>query len=286
MPGLRGLLVGVTLGLSFAAMLAHPRGQLPLATPSRSGRTITPVFEGWYPNPDGTFSISFGYYNRNLDEAVDVPVGPDNFIEPGDRNQGQPTRFEPQRHWGVFAVTVPRDFGDKTVTWTLTFRGETSAIPGHLRPNWQIDALEGEAGSGNTPPSLKLEAAGREGNGPLGITGAPQRATIGQPLTVTVWARDDGKASGGVSSAGRGAVPVALTWFKHQGPGSVAFNPPTARVPVTGGSATTSATFSAPGDYVVRVRANDASGVAGAGHAQCCWSNAFIPVTVTREGGH
>ncbi len=41
-------------------------------------------------------------------------------------------------------------------------------------------------------------------------------------------------------------------------------------------------TFSAPGDYMLRVRANDASGVSGAGHAQCCWTNGFVKVTVTQ----
>ena len=75
---------------------------------------------------------------------------------------------------------------------------------------------------------------------------------------------------------------VTLTWFKHQGPGTVKFTPPTARVPVTGGSASTAATFSEPGDYIVRVRANDASGLAGAGHAQCCWTNGFVKITVNR----
>jgi hypothetical protein len=85
-----------------------------------------------------------------------------------------------------------------------------------------------------------------------------------------------------VASAGRDAVPVTLTWFLHQGPGKVLFEPPTARVPSAGGSASTNVTFSEPGDYVLRVRANDASGVAGAGHAQCCWTNAFVKVTVSR----
>ena len=41
-------------------------------------------------------------------------------------------------------------------------------------------------------------------------------------------------------------------------------------------------TFSEPGNYVIRVRANDASGVSNAGHAQCCWSNGFIKVVVTK----
>jgi hypothetical protein len=73
---------------------------------------------------------------------------------------------------------------------------------------------------------------------------------------------------------------VTLTWFLHQGAAGVTFMPPTARIPVTGGSTTTSVAFRQPGSYVLRVRANDASGVAPAGHAQCCWSNGFVKVTV------
>jgi hypothetical protein len=250
-----------------------------MAPAPRSGSTVTPVFEGWYPNPDGTKSISFGYYNRNSEETLDVPVGANNLIQPGSANQGQPTHFEPKRHWGVFAVKVPADFS-KEVIWTLKVRGQTFAIPGYLHPNWQIDALEGEAGSGNTPPVLKFSASGPEGNGPFGVTTGPVTATVGAPLSVTVWAKDDGKASSSIATTGREAVPVTLTWFVHQGAPTVTFGTPTARVPSTGGTASTTVTFSEAGSYVLRVRANDASGVAGAGHAQCCWTNGFVKVTV------
>jgi hypothetical protein len=280
------LIGGLGLASLVAAVPPPIRAQLPLAVAKSSGQTVTPAFEGWYRNADGTFSISFGYYNRNSEEAVSVPIGAANRVEPGPPNQGQPTEFQPGRHWGVFAVNVPADFGSKEVTWTIVVRGTTYAIPGNLRANWQIDALEGEAGSGNTPPALKFDANGPEGSGPLGITAGPVSASVGTPLALTVWARDDGKASGSVGSAGRGAVPVTLTWFPHQcpagpaGPGAVTFTPASGRVNVTGGQATTEATFSAPGEYVVRVRANDASGLAGAGHAQCCWTNGFVRVIV------
>lgn len=166
--------------------------------------------------------------------------------------------------------------------WALKMRGESYAIPGRLNPNWQIDALEDEAGSGNTPPVLKFDAGGSEGIGPLGLTAGPLAATVGDRLTLTVWARDDGRASGGVASPGKGDVPVTLTWFRHQGPGDVTFGQPSSRIPASGGSATTVVTFSQPGAYIVRVRANDASGVSGAGHAQCCWTNGFVRITVTR----
>jgi hypothetical protein len=111
--------------------------------------------------------------------------------------------------------------------------------------------------------------------------GPKLEARVGEPLTVTAWAKDDGNSSGSVASSGRQDVPVTLTWFKHQGPGDVAFSEESARVPVAGGEMTTTATFSEAGDYVLRVRANDASGVRGAGHAQCCWTNGYVKVTVT-----
>jgi len=277
----------VRLGVTgLAAALASPLGaQLPLSVARSSGQTVTPAFEGWYRNPDGTFSISFGYHNRNADEVVSVPIGAANRVEPGPPNQGQPTEFQPGRHWGVYAVKVPADFGEQEVIWTVAVRGATYAIPGNLRENWQIDALDGEAGSGNTPPVLKFDPSGPEGRGPLGITAGPVSAAVATPVTLTVWARDDGKPSSGVGRAGRAGMPVTLAWFAHQsssptGRTGVTFNPPSANVNVTGGEAKTQATFDAPGEYIVRVRANDASGVAGAGHAQCCWTNGFVKVIV------
>lgn len=254
--------------------------QLPLAPIAKSGQSVTPVYEGWYRNPDGTFSISFGYYNRNADEVIEIPLGAENFIAPGDTNQGQPTRFEARRHWGVFAVKVPANFGTTNkVTWTVKWHGETFSIPASLHPDWEIDALAGEAGSGNTPPMLKLSSGGPDAKGPAGATGS-MNATVGQPLTITIWATDDGRTSGSVASAGRGNVPVTLAWFKHQGPGNVTFSELAPKPAQGDGMATTTATFDKPGTYILRVRANDASGVAGAGHAQCCWTNGFIRVTV------
>jgi hypothetical protein len=258
--------------------------QLPLAPIAKSGQTVTPVYEGWYRNADGGFSLSFGYYNRNADEVIELPVGADNFVAPGDSNQGQPTRFEARRHWGVFAVKVPANFGDKKVTWTIRHRGETFAIPGGLHPDWEIDALAGEAGTGNTPPVLKLggssggpERASPEARGPGGALGPPLSASVGQPLTLTIWATDDGRGSGSVAGS-RGSAQVALMWFKHQGPGQVTFGTPAPK-PGADGMATTTATFMAPGTYLLRVRANDSS-VSGAGHAQCCWTNGFVRVVV------
>jgi hypothetical protein len=257
--------------------------QLPLAPVRDSGQNVTPVFEGWYRNPDGTFSLSFGYLNRNAREALDIPVGPHNFVSPGERNRAQPAHFAPRRHWGVFALKVPASFGNGTLVWTLIMRGDTLAVPGHLRPGWEIDALHGEAGSGNTPPELRFAPDGPRGAGPGGITAEPLSATVGVPLSIPVWASDDGNARTSVAGAGRGGTPVTLTWFKHQGPGTVTFDPVSPAVDRATDRAVTTATFSVPGVYVLRVRANDASGVASAGHAQCCWTNGFVRVEARRE---
>lgn len=283
MPSGRLALAGLSAVLLFLGQTvpAVPQG-VPLAPVRESGQTVTPVFEGWYRNPDGSYSLSFGYFNRNATEVLEIPIGPNNFIEPGDANQGQPTHFEARRHWGVFAVEVPADFGDKRVIWTLVVRGQTFAIPGSLKPNWEIDALHGEAGSANTPPVLKFDQAGPEGRGPGGITVAGGRVKVGDTLTLRVWATDDGRAWRNIASDGRAGAPVTLTWFKHQGPGDVTFSEPSPKVDGATGEATTTATFSEPGEYVLRVRANDDSGVMDAGHAQCCWTNGFVKVIVTR----
>ena len=280
-------LIAVLFAVSCAPHLVQ--AQIPLEPPTAKGNTVTPVFEGWYTNPDGTYSLSFGYFNRNSAEALEVPVGPDNYMQPGDADRGQPTRFEPGRHWGVFAVTVPADFGFEDLVWTLNIRGESFTVPGSLMRHWQIDAIRGEAGSGNTPPTLRFDRDGPAKMGPGGLSGNKLATNVGKPLAISVWASDDGKPAGTVYGYRSAGYPVTLTWYKHQGPGEVAFSESRQDVDHEGGEAKTTVTFSEPGDYVLRVRATDASGYgysnepnfAMAGYAQCCWTNGFVPVTVT-----
>lgn len=92
---------------------------LPFEPVHDTGQSITGAFEGWFPNPDGTFSLLLGYYNRNQKQIIEIPLGADNRIEPDGPDHGQPTHFLPGRQWGVFTITVPKDFGEKKLTWTL-----------------------------------------------------------------------------------------------------------------------------------------------------------------------
>src|SRR5689334_24125627 len=104
--------------LAAAPLLVHAQA-LPFEPQHEAGTSVTGAFEGWFKNPDGSFSLLLGYYNRNRKQEVDVPIGPNNRIEPGGPDRGQPTHFMPGRGWGLFVVTVPPDFGEKKITWTL-----------------------------------------------------------------------------------------------------------------------------------------------------------------------
>ena len=245
--------------------------------PHASGQSVTPAYEGWFPNADGTFSLSFGYFNRNYEERLDIPVGADNRFEPGPADRGQPTHFLPRRQTGVFTVVVPADFGDRALTWSLTAHGETYAIPGRLRPAWQIDALR-EVTSGNTPPVVRFAPDGEPGQGPGGVR-TSLAAVAGAPAALELWAVDDG-----IRTFLRSRLPptLGLVWSKFRGPGAVRFGE-TAPGIGSGGRAWTTATFDTPGDYVLRVLAWDDSGPQGPTMAigfQCCWTNAYVDVRV------
>jgi hypothetical protein len=245
--------------------------------PHDRGQSVSPSFEGWYKNADGTYTLSFGYLNRNFKEQPDIPIGPNNKFSPGPEDRGQPTHFMPRRVFGAFAVVVPKDFAnDKNnrLTWTITVHGQTVSIPGHLRPEWEIDALK-EATSGNRPPVLKFASTGPEGHGPLGVAGT-MTATVGRPAPLEIHVSDD-MVRKPEAQGRQGGPQLGVAWTKFRGPGTVSFG---ADVPkIEGGKASTTVTFGAPGQYVLRAHAWDDSGRYAVGF-QCCWTNGFMKVDV------
>jgi len=130
-----------------------------------SGQSISGAYEGWFQNPDGTYGMLVGYLNRNRKEEPGIPIGPNNRIDPGGSDQGQPTHFLPRRQWGVFTVTVPKDFGDRKLAWTLVTNGKTTVLPLDLNPLWEITPFY-EIGMGNTPPILRFDEGGPSAQGP------------------------------------------------------------------------------------------------------------------------
>jgi hypothetical protein len=268
------------VAIAGAALLSarESRAQLPLEPIRDSGQGITGAFEGWYPNPDGSFTLVVGYFNRNEKATLDIPVGPNNRIEPGEPDMGQPTHFLPKRQWGVFTITVPREFGDQKLTWTIVANGETSSIPLSLNKKWAVQPFK-DPSVGNTPPVVRLEAAGAPLQGPpRGIT-TSLKAALSTPLTLTLWVDDD-RIPDPVSRPKPGDPPITVFWSQARGTGNVTFANAKPDVDKADGKATTTATFSAPGEYVLRAQVNDFSGEGGGGN-QCCWTNVLIAVSVT-----
>ena len=233
-----------------------------------SGQGIAPVYEGFDTNPDGSFNMWFGYMNRNYEEELDLPVGPDNHFDPG-ADRGQPTHFLIRRHKDVFKVVVPKDFGDQKLTWTVIAHGQTQQVAGTLNPVWMIDRVRTTRGGNsekvdsNTPPVVHIE---------------PAHQTVSGNAILTVSATDDGLPQ-------RQGKPIGMTvvWGKYRGPGIVVFDP--GKAVIVGGKATASASFSQPGEYVLQAVVDDGSGeVAGNFGYHCCWTNAEVKVTVKGGG--
>ena len=266
-------------------------GQYLPSEPSHiAGDSVSASFEGWFKNPDGTINLLFGYFNRNRQQEVDVPVGPNNRIEPGGPDRGQPTHFMPGRGWGMFAVKVPANFGEQRLTWTLTANGKTTSVPGYLHIDYELSPLV-EAAVGNTPPEMAFAEQGPWMQGPHGgLTGAAT-AKVGTPATISVWVSDDAKFTTNNGVRPRVMPPAVIVhWTKFRGPGDVKFaNDRTPASPVErkgakavfNGKADATVTFSEPGEYILNAQGNDYSGDGGAGF-QCCWSNAQVQVNVTR----
>ena len=230
-----------------------------------TGQNVAPAFEGWEQNPDGSYNLVFGYLNRNYEEELDIPIGPNNNIEPGG-DRGQPTHFYPRRQRFVFKVTVPKDWDkQQKVVWTLTSHGRTDQAKGWLQPEWELnDEVISENNGGGV-----LE----EHNEPPSITGsAAQTITLPDMATLTVTAQDDGipkprprttTSSANPDSNANSEPPrrdrgVQIKWIVYRGAGKVRFDPETSTYaygkPVTLSS---KVSFSAPGTYLLQAVASD-----------------------------
>src|SRR2546425_1025044 len=133
---------GLVLALG-ALVLAQQPIRLPSSPPQLFGASVTPAFEGWWDNSDGSHSFLIGYFSRNTEAVVDVPIGPNNKFEPVNPDMGQPTHFLPRRHFGMFVVNVPKDFSKtQKITWTLTVAGNTVGIPFHMHTDYGISAFK------------------------------------------------------------------------------------------------------------------------------------------------
>jgi hypothetical protein len=258
----RGLLVLSTL-LIGAPLFAQTRASDLTNLRHWTGQGVSPVYEGFDINADGSYNMWFGYMNRNYEEELDIPVGPNNSFEPGG-DRGQPTHFTTRRHKDVFKVTVPKDFGDQKLTWTLTAHGQTQQVIATLKPVWQIDRVRTTRGgnsekvSSNLPPVVNVSISNQSATG----------------ATLDVSATDDGLPK----RAGK-TVGMTVIWAKYRGPGDVQFSARQAKL--EDGKAMTSAAFSEPGDYILQAVVDDGSGESAANFGyHCCWTNSQVKISI------
>ena len=235
-----------------------------------AGQDVVPVYEGWIRNPDGGFDLVFGYFNRNYREDLAIPAGPNNAVEPGGPDRGQPTYFLPRRRARLFRVRVPPDWGQKVLTWTITANGRTEKAYGDLLPVEEINEQIIMSGGNN------VLFGDQDPNKPPAITVAPPPAVaVSQPVTLTAAVTDDGlpkprppavrratTASDGTLQRQTNSVGAArprgltVTWFQYGGPARVTFEG-TGTIPVANGTAVTKARFDAPGIYTLIATASD-----------------------------
>jgi len=274
---------------------------LPSVPPKQFGGSVTAAYEGWFDNADGTHSFLIGYFSRNTEAEIDVPIGPNNHFEPGNPDMGQPTHFQTGRRYGMFTFTMPKEFSKtQKISWVLTANGVRTSVPFYMSPDYNVAPFESSeespGGGWNVPPSLRFFEKGPSFKGP-GANPAKalaRTASVGVPMALDFWADDDAKNSSGSNAPSRNpGSPVTLALTKYRGPGSVTFADPRPKFEALkggkpdepyAGKAATTVKFSEPGDYMLHVTANDYSGNGGGGTV-CCWTTAIIKVAVSKGAG-
>ena len=244
-----------------------------------AGQPVIPIFEGWMTRPDGTHDLCFGYFNMNLDEVIDIPLGPDNYIEPVEFDGVQPTHFmevpeREGRYFCLFTVTVPVGFGARRVTWTLRQMDRVFEVPGHTSvPGYRITDFVHASRDLMAPELAFLEPQGPTFVGKRGGTAGVADAQAGRPARLAV----------AVSHPEEGDQLAAgmVWWGKYRGPPgeNVHFSQRalyfSAEEAHAGIVAETDVTFADPGVYMLFVQTRQGSFI-----DQCCWTNGYLNVRV------
>jgi hypothetical protein len=323
---LRGRTIDLAAALGFAALLPAAASaqdwtqrEYPLAPPKATGNFVAPYFDGFYPNPDGTYTLSFGFLNRNDEELIEIALGANNYIEPAEYDGVQPTTFPVVRYSGfggprergAFGVVVPADFeGD--VWWTVRTDGYETRVPGRLESPGPLikgayELSTGPMAAGSMRPAIQFDEDTPPTWGLQGIWYPDTlTATVGEPVEVRLRAFDRGERELG---------HVNMTLWKYQGPvgGKISFESlteapgdvsPAARgqrphgpgpvatresvvLPTDGPDADRgrfTAVFDTPGQYVIRIRIDNFAAPDSQPGNQCCWSNGYVAVHVRRGG--
>ena len=254
--------------------LVSAQGQLLPSYPKLSfGASVSPAYDGWHDNADGTHTFLIGYYSRNWNEEIDIPIGANNKFEPGDPIVASPrTSAEPQlgHVYGDRAEELP---ANEHLWWTLTVNGVTSRVGMILSPDFNITPQKSseEAPNGSaTCRRSRLSQGGPAIQSPVATLASAisKTATVGEAMPLELFVDDDALYTSG-TNAPMGRVPaiVTATVSKYRGPGNVKaedfrFTTLKGGKPMEdwSGKANGKVTFDKAGDYVLHVLINDFSG--------------------------
>lgn len=282
----------------YAQLPTHLR-DYQLASRKAKGDIVGPMFNGWIKNPDDSVTMIFGFVNQNREEIVDIPLGPNNRLEPAQFDGAQPTHFPTYKRGGfvgiqergVFAVTVPAEMAGTEVVWTLNHAGHSYSVPGRaVSPAYEMGL--GEAALGSLNPAIRFAKNGEESTDREGIYADKLTAAVGKPVNLSAFVQDRGNRADYEDNK-LFEYPLGTEWIMHQGPAAPEFSSAKITGKERGNDSEivtedgwtvvqTQATFWEPGEYVIRLRVDNFEAPDSQFDNQCCWSNAYVPVTVTQ----
>lgn len=289
------------VNVGFVGTAGAQEAQRDLRPAAKIGLPVVPFMEGWYDNGDGTVTVSYGYENRNETDVI-IPRGDNNYIEPAHLNGMQPEVYFRGRHMGVFAITIPASMGTERAWWHLkTGNAAATKVPGERGVSaYELDRNPRPQGS--VSPLIWFEE-GKPGTGPEGVMASTVKTVaVGAPLTIEVGTSDP-SVRDRTNPVFANPLDSRVMWYAHQGPGEVQFtehpstpfmttpdaslrnampaSPARIAIPESNGPALVIATFSEPGEYLIRARVDNWNASDSDGFDQCCWSNAYQRVRVT-----
>lgn len=220
---------------------------------AQASQPIYLQYDGYVKNKDGTYTLSFGYFNQNR-VAVKVEPGEENGFAPGPADRNQPVVFEAGRHRFACSMVVPANF-DGQLQWTVRFAGQTSTTTAKtLDPLYELELnSEKRATSGldltrhsrgvclNRAPAVQVINPLADINaGADTIAATSFAARLDQELSLNGSVEDDGLPRNS---------QVTISWKKNSGPGAVTFSDPS--------QAATRVRFGAVGVYELELSATD-----------------------------
>ena len=314
----RSIVGGLAIACSVSSPALDAQLPRPLIPLPDEGLRVVPFFDGWYANPDGSVTLlvrllqpeqqsggdparsgqlhhAEGVRRAATDDLPDcrtstrrtaavvaVPAGVCSqraAKRPGRRRRRKPRSRQRQRPGRIHRHGAGRLQGRRRVDAAL--RGPDPSVP--ARSKSIAYQLSWPAAMGSTPPLLRFQPSGTAARGPTGIQAPPLQAKVGTPPVADDLAHRRRRARQGADQVREGAarherVVVQVRRARARRLRSAEGGVPGADGPIDDegdlpGSRASTWSGSRPTPSAIRMRRPG---------NQCCWTNGYQKVTVTR----